>query len=389
MRYLSRLHLYSLIFISIFLFGVIGFVYAQWNPTPNDTLTSFIIHPDSQITFKVYAHNASRVMLGGTDIPNLQMTGTEMTKTENGIWKVTVGPVPPGSYRYNFNVDGVFVIDPRNSLTSQSNMNSWSLIHISGADFMDTKNVPHGAISEITYFSESLQRFRRMHMYMPPGYESGKGKYPVFYLLHGAFDCDDSWSTVGRAGFILDNLIAEKKAVPMIVVMPAGHTGPFRFGQPRPEKDEFVEDFKNDIVPYVENHYRVKKDSKNTAIAGLSMGGSQTLNIIISDLERYGYIGVYSSGIFGIVGDGRFGSDAGPSWEEQHKEILDNADLKKGIKLFWFATGNEDFLIETSRATVKMLKNHGFDLIYKESSGGHTWINWREYLYDFAQLLFK
>jgi enterochelin esterase-like enzyme len=173
------------------------------------------------------------------------------------------------------------------------------------------------------------------------------------------------------------------------VVMPAGHTGPFRFGQPRPEKDEFVEDFKNDIVPYVENHYRVKKDSKNTAIAGLSMGGSQTLNIIISDLERYGYIGVYSSGIFGIVGDGRFGSDAGPSWEEQHKEILDNADLKKGIKLFWFATGNEDFLIETSRATVKMLKNHGFDLIYKESSGGHTWINWREYLYDFAQLLFK
>ncbi len=376
-------------YFSLILFLIVTGNYAQWNPTPNDTLTSYTIKPDSTITFRVYAPNASKVMLGGTDIPNLQMPGIEMTKTENGIWKVTVGPIPPGSYRYNFNVDGVFVIDPRNPLTSQSNMNTWSLIHISGSDFMDTKDVPRGAVAEVTYYSKSLQRFRRMHVYTPPGYELGKGKFPVFYLLHGAFDCDDSWSTVGRAGFILDNLIAQEKAKPMVVVMPAGHTGPFHFGQPRSEKDEFVEDFKNDIVSYVESHYRVKKDSKNTAIAGLSMGGGQTLNLIISDMEKYGYIGVYSSGILGITGGGMFGQNTGPSWEEQHQEVLDNADLKKGIKLFWFATGNEDFLIETSRATVEMLKNHGFDIVYKESSGGHTWINWRDYLYEFSQLLFQ
>lgn len=376
-------------YFSLILFLIVTGNYAQWNPTPNDTLTSYTIKPDSTITFRVYAPNASKVMLGGTDIPNFQMPGIEMTKTENGIWKVTVGPIPPGSYRYNFNVDGVFVIDPRNPLTSQSNMNTWSLIHISGSDFMDTKDVPRGAVAEVTYYSKSLQRFRRMHVYTPPGYELGKGKFPVFYLLHGAFDCDDSWSTVGRAGFILDNLIAQEKAKPMVVVMPAGHTGPFHFGQPRSEKDEFVEDFKNDIVSYVESHYRVKKDSKNTAIAGLSMGGGQTLNLIISDMEKYGYIGVYSSGILGITGGGMFGQNTGPSWEEQHQEVLDNADLKKGIKLFWFATGNEDFLIETSRATVEMLKNHGFDIVYKESSGGHTWINWRDYLYEFSQLLFQ
>ena len=389
MRYFFRIYLLSSAFIFSILCVTSGSIYAQWNPTPNDTLTSFIIHPDSQVTFKVYAPNAGKVLLEGTDIPNLQMTGTEMTRSENGIWKVTIGPVPPGSYRYNFNVDGVFVLDPRNPLTSQSNMNSWSLIHINGSDFMDTKDVPHGAISEITYFSESLQRFRRMHIYTPPGYNSGKDKYPVFYLLHGAFDSDDSWSTVGRAGFILDNLIAEKKAVPMLVIMPAGHTGPFRFGQTRSDRDEFVEDFKNDIVPYVESHYHLKKGSKNTAIAGLSMGGGQALNIIISDMKKYGYIGVFSSGIFGITGAGMFGQNTGPSWGEQHKESLDNADIKKGIKLFWFATGNEDFLIETSRATVEMFKSHGFDITYKESSGGHTWINWRDYLHEFSQLLFK
>jgi len=133
----------------------------------------------------------------------------------------------------------------------------------------------------------------------------------------------------------------------------------------------------------------VHNNRKNTAIAGLSMGGGQTLNIIISDLDKYGYIGVFSSGIFGITGNGMFGQNTGPSWEEQHKEVLDNAKLKKEIKYFWFATGKDDFLVETSRATVEMLKRHGFNVIYDETDGAHTWINWREYLYHFAQQLFK
>jgi enterochelin esterase family protein len=232
-----------------------------------------------------------------------------------------------------------------------------------------------------------------MHVYTPPGYELGDGKFPVFYLLHGAGDCDEAWTSVGRAGFILDNLIAAGKAKPMLVVMPAGHTRPFTFGgRPpagagRPPVDEFVQDFTNDIMPYVEKHYRVQADRNSRAIAGLSMGGAQTLNIAIPHLDRFAYIGVYSSGVFGIAG-GRGGA-GGPSWEEQQKAALDNADSKKGLKLVWFATGKDDFLIATSRATVDMLKKHKFDVVFKESDGGHTWINWREYLNEFAPKLFQ
>ena len=303
---------------------------------------------------------------------------------------MTLGPIEPGAYRYNFNVDGVSVIDPRNPSTSESNSNTWSLVVVPGVDFMDTKDVPHGGVAEVTYYSKSLQRFRRMHVYTPPGYELGQGKYPVFYLLHGAFDCDDSWTSVGRAGFILDNLIAAKKAKPMVVVMPAGHTGPFRFGGPRPSADEFAQDFRNDIQPYIETHYRVNTDRQHRAIAGLSMGGSQTLNIAFPNLKEFAYVGVFSSGIFGIIGRGRGGAPVeGPTWEEQNKEALDNAELKKGLKLVWFATGKEDFLVETSRATVEMLKKHGFNVVYEETAGAHTWINWRNYLNDFAPQLFQ
>jgi enterochelin esterase-like enzyme len=153
--------------------------------------------------------------------------------------------------------------------------------------------------------------------------------------------------------------------------------------------DEFIKDFLNDIMLYIENNYRVYADKQHRALAGLSMGGAQTLDIAISDLEKFGYLGVYSSGVFGITGRGFDGAPLpGPTWEEQHKEELDNAELKKGIKLVWFATGKEDFLIETSRLTVDMLKKHGFNVVYTESSGGHTWVNWRHYLNDFAQLLF-
>jgi enterochelin esterase-like enzyme len=343
---------------------------------------------DRHVTFRILAPKAESVQLTGSDIPEVGR-GVDLTKGDEDVWAVTIGPVDPGAYRYNFNVDGVSVIDPRNPATSESNANTWSLVYVPGSDVSDTKDVPHGAVAEVTYYSKSLQRFRRLHVYTPPGYESGEGKFPVFYLLHGAFDCDDSWSTVGRAGFILDNLIAAGKARPMVVVMPAGHTGPFRFGPPgegRP-RDEFAEDFVNDIKPYVESHYRIQADRAHRAIAGLSMGGGQTLNIAIQNLQEYGYIGVYSSGIFGIAGGGPMAS-SGPSFEEQHKTALDDAALKEGLKLVWFATGKDDFLIETTRKTVDMLKAHGFDVVFQESAGGHTWINWRQYLNDFAPLLF-
>jgi len=228
-------------------------------------------------------------------------------------------------------------------------------------------------------------------VYTPPGYERNAESYPVFYLLHGAFDCDDSWWTVGRAGFILDNLIAAGKAKPMIVVMPAGHTGPFRFepGAPRPSVDEFQADFKGDVVPYVEKTYRVLTDRQSRAIAGLSMGGAQTLGIAIPDLDKYAYFGVFSSGVFGITGGGPMPAPPGPTFEEQNARTLDDPALRKGLKLVWFATGKDDFLIETSRATVAMLRKHGFDVAFTESAGAHTWTNWREYLNEFAPLLFR
>lgn len=179
----------------------------------------------------------------------------------------------------------------------------------------------------------------------------------------------------------------------MIVVMPAGHTGPFRFGPPGDRSfdrqlNEFVDDFVKDLKPHVEQNYRVLGDRAHRAIAGLSMGGAQTLNIAFSHLDEYGFIGVYSSGIFGIAG-GFGGTGPNKKWEEEHKAVLDNAELKPGLKLVWFGVGKEDFLIQTTRATVSMLKDHKFDVVSKESAGGHTWINWRDYLAEFAPLLFS
>lgn len=347
---------------------------------------------DRKITFRILAPNAQAVKLMGSDIPG-NGPGAAMTKGENGIWEVTLTP-PPGAYRYNFNVDGVTTIDPRNPSISESNNNVWSLVYLSGAEWMDTNRVPHGAVAAVTYYSEALKKWRRMHVYTPPGYEASAQKYPIFYLLHGAGDCDEAWTSVGRAGFILDNLIAAKKAKPMVVVMPAGHTsqtmgGRGAGGRAPGASDEFQQDFWNDIVPYAESHYRVLTDRPHRAIAGLSMGGGQTLNAAIPHLDKFAYVGVYSSGLIGSFARAGQPAPAGPTWEETHKAELDNAANKKGLKLLWFATGVDDGLMPTTKGTVEMLKKHGFTPVLKESPGGHTWINWREYLNEFAPQLFQ
>jgi enterochelin esterase-like enzyme len=362
------------------------------------------IQPDHHVVFRIFAPNAQAVRVAGGDIPG-NGPGTAATKGENGVWEATLGPIDPGAYRYNFNVDGVTTIDPRNPSISESNNNVWSLIYIPGADFMDTKEVPHGAVAAVTYYSTALKKFRRMHVYTPPGYDMGQGKFPIFYLLHGAGDCDEAWTSVGRAGYILDNLIAAKKAKPMVVVMPAGHTSQTAFGRGAGGRgpggpDEFVQDFVTDIMPYAETHYRVYTDRPHRAIAGLSMGGSQTLNIAIPHLDKFAYVGVYSSGLIGSFGGGRGGRGGaanatpatpppGPTWEEQHTAELDNAAAKKGLKLLWFSTGVDDGLITTTRGTVDLLKKHGFAPVMKESTGAHTWINWRNYLNEFAPQLFQ
>jgi enterochelin esterase family protein len=340
--------------------------------------------PDHRVTFRILAPQAENVSLRGSDIPSMagqQASPPTFTKGENGVWEATLGPLDPGAYRYTFMVSGVPVIDPRNPHTSESNNNVWSLVVVPGSDFMDTRNVPHGAVAAVTYYSTALEKFRRMHVYTPPGYENNQEKYPVFYLLHGAGDCDEAWTSVGRAGFILDNLIAAKKVKPMVVVMPAGHTtATFGAGRGASTRDEFLEDFVTDIMPYAEKHYRVLTDRGHRAIAGLSMGGSQTLNIAFSHLDKFAYVGVFSSGILGGAG----ASD----WEKNHLEMLDNSGLKKGLKLVWFSTGSQDGLLPRSKDTVEMLKKHGFEASFQESPGGHTWINWRNYLNEFATQLF-
>ena len=357
------------------------------------------VSADRRISFRIYAPQAREIRLNASDIPGLGQN-TRFTKADNGVWELTVGPLDSGAYRYNFNVDGVATIDPRNPGISESNNNVWSLVYVPGSDLFDSKAVPHGAVAEVTYKSSTLGRDRRMHVYTPPGYENGRDRYPVFYLLHGAGDNDDSWSTVGRAGFILDNLIATQKARPMVVVMPAGHTSRTNANSVgRSATDEFVGDFVTDVMPYVEKHYRVLTDRPNTAIAGLSMGGLQTLEVAIPRLERFAYVGVYSSGLIGAFpnagGRGAAPAAATPApagpveWEKVNAAKLDDANLKKGLRLLWFGTGKEDFLLSTTNATVDLFKRHGFSPVFVESPGGHTWINWRNYLSEFAPQLFR
>ena len=365
-------------------------LFAQQRPQ-GPVVNSPEVSVDRKITLRLLAPNATDVKINGGDIPGAG--GTPLVKGENGVWEVTVGPVVPGSYRYTFNVNGVAAVDPRNPANSESNNNVWSVVNVPGSEWFDTKDVPHGAVGAVTYQSKSLGRARRMRVYTPPGYETSNAKNPVFYLLHGASDSDDSWTSVGRANFILDNLIAAKKAKPMIVVMPAGHTTAGGFRVPG-QRDEFAKDFVEDIMPYIESHYRVASGRGNRAIAGLSMGGNQTLAVGIPHLDKFAYLGVYSSGLIGAFGSSRPGAtnakpDGGAAWEKENEAVLANAKLKKDLKLFWFGIGTKDFLLETNRSTVALLKKHGFTVTTKETDGAHTWLEWRNYLAEFAPMLFQ
>ncbi len=364
-------------------FPVLAQDQAERRPPP--PIESPEVMADGKVAFRLLAPQAGSVRIVSPDLGDPDAPGS-FTKDEEGVWELLHGPVdPPRVIRYQFEVDGVRMADPTNRATSEANGTVFSTVFVPGLKWMEVQDVPHGAVAEVTYRSGSLDRSRRMHVYTPPGYEAGEQVYPVFYLLHGASDSDDSWTTAGRANVILDNLIAGGEAVPMVVVMPDGHVGRMGRGRRGFGIDEFVKEFREDIVPHVQRTYRVHTDRSHTAIAGLSMGGAQTLNIIGQDLEKYGYVGVYSSGIFGINRE----RDDEPTWEERHLEVLKDPDLKIGLEHFWFATGRDDFLIEVSRDTVALFKKHGFGVTYDETAGGHTWINWREYLYEFAPTLFR
>lgn len=360
-------------------------------PTPNDTLKSVEVQPDHHIRFRIWAPNATEVKLqaeGPEATPNItpqdaykSMGGVPFVKGDQGVWEVVIGPVEPGVYRYTFTVDGVSTTDPRNPLTSQSLTHSSSLYEVPGSDFIEYKSdVPHGAIASVYYDSSATAGPRRMHIYTPPGYEAGSARLPVLYLLHGGGDSDNSWSTVGRAGAILDNLIAAGKAVPMIIVMPAGHistdfhlTPGFRMGH-----DAFNDDLVKVVLPYVDAHYRTVPDRDHRAIAGLSMGGAQTLTIALTDSSDFAYIGMFSSGWF-----------PNTLKEEEDTDLAQYRASGKPFRLFWVDAGKYDIALQNSQATVAALRKAGINVDEHASGGFHAWNNWRDYLNLFALQLFK
>jgi enterochelin esterase-like enzyme len=365
----------------------------QRTPTPNDTLVSTEVLSDHRVTFRIYAPKASEVTLRGDW---METPGpVKLEKNDQGVWAVTVGPLAPDFYSYSFNVDGVRTLDPKNPTIKQGINSVDNMFFLAGAEaeFQDNKSVPHGEIRKVWYQSTTLGMQRRMHIYFPPGYGGGKERYPVFYLLHGGGDEDSGWSTIGRAGFILDNLIAEKKARPMIVVMPNGSLPrPANLPPPTPGtppdpavtaalQERFTNELLKDVAPFVEKNYRVLPGAANRAIAGLSMGGGQTTRVVTTNPDQFAYVAVWSAGV---------NPQTSADFEKRAAAFLDNPDkVNKQIKLLSIVVGDKDFLFAASKNLAEILKKRGIKHELRISGGGHTWINWRNYLRDYAQALFK
>lgn len=305
-----------------------------------------------------------------------------LTKDDNGIWSTTVGPVQPCTGDYQFVVDGVTVVDPRNPAIKpafRGAASSLFLVPGGSAVIWEPRPVPHGAVHVHWYRSPANEELRRFHVYTPPAYESGKGRYPVLYLLHGAGDTDAEWVGVGRANIVLDNLIAEGKARAMIVVMPAGHIwkpglapGPgWRFFEP------FETDLLKGILPEVEKLYRVSGNRDHRAIAGLSMGGAQALAVGLGNLPLFSHVGVFSMGLR-------------EEMDPRYQPVLADPDkTNRQLKLFWIACGEKDFLWEAALKLDATLTEHKVRHTFVKTAGGHVWMNWIKYLADFAPLLFR
>lgn len=357
-------------------------------------LTDYVspeVHSDRRVTFRLHAPDAANVSVLSGDM-TLPKGRLDLVKGDNGLWEATSSPIEPGAYRYHFLVDSAIAIDPDNTRVSLSNSRTYSVCIVPGSELFDERAVPHGAVAEIHYFSKNLNLDRRLHVYTPPDYPNGQSEYPVLYLLHGSSDSDDSWTSVGRANFILDNLIAAGKARPMLVVMPDGHNGPQvpyakSIEERRASMKAMEREFADNIRPIIETRYKIANSPANRAIAGLSMGGLQTLHISLTNLSDYSYIGVFSSGAIGIVpfrdlaGDSHLFTD--------YPEILARTSGRDHLKLFWIGIGKDDFLLETSRKTVDALKQSGYPIEYLETDGAHRWTVWRDYLSTFVPRLFQ
>jgi enterochelin esterase-like enzyme len=367
------------------------------------------IHPDRTVTFRLSAPKANEVTLNGSWEGARDL---KMTKGDDGIWSVTIGPLGAQLWGYWFLVDGVKALDPSNGETQRDGFRVDNLLMISGAesDMWDFKDVPHGSIHIVWYSSPILKKERRrMYVYTPPGYEENQAKYPVLYLLHGGGGDEDAWVTMGRANVILDNLIAAGKAKPMIVVMPNGNAtqtvsqgyayGPTPAPQavqapappplqtaaagarpttpvrpPQPYPGSYPESLVKDVIPFVEKTYRVIANKENRAIAGLSMGGGHTLAATNNNPGVFGYIGVFSSG---------------PRTVDETLEQQLKAVKEGGVKYYWTGAGSTDMAREGTVNLHALLEKDGFKTSYKEIPGAHYWFLWRDFLSDYGSILFR
>jgi enterochelin esterase-like enzyme len=378
-------HLKMLVFMQALLFfGLPGAsidLKAQTPPNPPQVFESTEVHKDNRVTFRYYARNAQEVKL------NTQLAAAvqPMTKDANGVWSVTLGPVKPDMYPYHFVVDGVQVADPRNQAIFPNEGFQNSIVEITGnSPLVHTiVNVPHGTLSYRYYSSPELGT-RPVLIYTPPGYEKdAKTKYPVLYLLHGTTDTEETWTKVGRAHIILDNLVAQGKATPMIIVMPYGRAYPKiskSSGSLRNWENlqEFKKDFLNNLLPFVEQNYRVKTDRDNRAIAGFSGGGGETLYIGLNNPDLFSWVCGFAPGMLK------------EEFERNNAVAFANPQLtNQRLKLFWIGVGKEDGLYPVISDYLKVLDEKKIRHETFISEGGHTWMNCKLFLTQIAQKLFR
>ncbi|MBR0499788.1 MAG: esterase family protein [Bacteroidales bacterium] len=360
---------------------------AQQALGPGTGLVSPEINPDHSVTFRLFAPKAVMVKLTGDFLPTRFV---DLKEGPDGVWSYTTAPLEGELYSYSFIVDGRRTMDPSN-IHQNRDVATWTNIFTLSTEkgdrgwYYEVHDVPHGTLSHVWYNSPTLGSQRRLTVYTPAGYEdSPKTRYPVLYLLHGSGGDEDAWSDLGRTAQILDNLIAEGKARPMIVVMPNGvwfnQAAPgaavnmFQptFANSRSQSTVEVENSFPDIMDFVEKHYRVAKGYANTAVAGLSMGGRQSCALSMRYPKKFGYVGLFS----------------GVATPEGNEAALD-AVFAAQPKLYWIGVGKDDGVRVNSLKLKDYCDTKGFPVTYYESDGGHIWRNWRIYLTIFAQKLFK
>jgi enterochelin esterase family protein len=298
----------------------------------------------------------------------------KMTRDTSGVWSVTVPPVKPDIYPYSYWVDSVQIADPNNAYVFANERFKRSIVDVPGDKPLihALQNVPHGKISYCYYKSSTLGTTRTLLVYTPPRYTAGgKTKYPVLYLIHGGSDTEETWTKVGRANLIADNLIAQAKAKPMIIVMPYGNV------RPKPMSD-FSRDVINDIIPYIESHYAVIRESRGRAIAGFSVGGGQTLNIGLTNTDKFSYVCAYAP----YTATDEFKNNFS-NWSPDANVV------NRQLKLFTISVGTEDFLYESVKQNIAMFQEKKIKLESLIVPGGHTWMNCKLYLASTLQQIFR